>query len=70
MTPSLETILKRMEQTGHSETTLVSEFVSDMICYQGDASDDELAVSIDASMDEIIAAAKIVKAWAQKGVPA
>lgn len=72
MNEPLETILKRMERSGHSEEMLISELVSEMICYRDDKeSDDDLAQQIDDSMDEVIAAAKIIKAWAKvKGVPA
>lgn len=72
MNEPLETILKRMENSGHSEAMLISELVSDMICYRDDKErDDELAQQIDDSMDEVIAAAKIIKAWANvKGVSA
>lgn len=67
MTPSLETILRRMEQSSQTECNLVAEQVSHLL---GIYEEDEVVEAIDASMDEIIAAAKIVKAWAQKGVPA
>ena len=68
MNEPLETILKRMERSGHSEAMLVSQLVSDMICYADDPESDDLAQRIDDSMDEIIASAKIIKSWAKKGV--
>lgn len=70
MNEPLETILKRMENSGHSEAMLISGLVSDMICYADDPESDDLAQQIDDSMDEIIAYAKIIKAWAKKGVTA
>ena len=70
MNDALETILKRMENSGHSEAMLISELVSDMICYADDPESDDLAQQIDDSMDEVIAAAKIIKAWTKKGLSA
>lgn len=72
MNEPLETIVKRMKDSSQSECILVGDFVDDLISYREEGeTDDDLAQQIDDSMDEIIAAAKVIKAWAKvKGVPA
>lgn len=69
MNDCLETIIKRMKDSNHSEAILVAEFADDLLSYrESNETDDDVAQHINDSMDEIIAAAKIIKAWA-KGVP-
>lgn len=69
MNESLETIVKRLAESNHNESAIVGECARDLMdSREKEETDDELAQRIDDSMDELIAAAKIVKAWAKKGV--
>lgn len=68
MNEPLETIIKRMKRSNHSETILVADFADDLVWNGEQRTEEELAQAVIDSMDEIIQTAQIIKGWA-KGEP-